>query len=67
MPLPDGAPDLQAVLDQLGRGLVLRAVATPPKPKPGTVVLFVQKNGLGKHELKAQAPTGAAGVLFTEP
>lgn len=59
--------DLRATLDDLQRGINLRRVGVDPKPKPGYSILFVRRNGLGKHELCVQHPTGAAQIISTEP
>jgi hypothetical protein len=67
MPLPDGAPSLQVVWENLERGLRLRRVGEDPKPKPGFSIVFVRRNGSGKHELCVQHPTGTADILSTEP
>jgi hypothetical protein len=59
--------DLRATLDDLQHQLLLRRVGIDPKPKPDYSILFVRLNGLGKHELCVQHPTGAAQIISTEP
>lgn len=66
MALPFGAQTVKEVFDQLERGVPLRRVGSDPKPKPDYSIIFVRRNGAGKHELCVQHPTGVPVILSTE-